>query len=307
MRRINLLCSFLFLAFLMLSFQPAFGQKKNLKKRIAVFLFDDKSDSNWRWYGSKSVGEGMSDMVVTELVKTGNYRVIEREQLNQLLAEQDLGQSGIVTPESAAQVGKVLGVELAVFGAITEFGYKRGDTGVRLGGTKVGVGKQSAVAGLDIRLVNTSTGEIIVAENVTETKNALAGSFSKGRVSFDNRKSFDESLVGKVTRKAVERVIRLIDDGSVNVAWQAKVITMQGNKVYINSGQQDGVEVGDVYTVFKVGEALIDPDTGLNLGTIDQEAGQIKVTDNTVGEGKASVCTVISGSGFTKGDLVKDQ
>jgi hypothetical protein len=135
----------------------------------------------------------------------------------------------------------------------------------------------------------------------------LAGSFSKGRVSFDNRKSFDESLVGKVTRKAVERVIRLVDDGSVNVTWQAKVITMQGNKVYINSGQQDGVEVGDVYTVFKVGEALIDPDTGLNLGTIDQEAGQIKVTDNTVGEGKASVCTVISGSGFTKGDLVKDQ
>lgn len=307
MRRINLLCFFLFLSFVMLSFQPVFGQKKNLKKRIAVFLFDDKSDSKWQWYGSKSVGEGMSDMVVTELVKTGNYRVIEREQLNQLLAEQDLGQSGIVTPESAAQVGKVLGVELAVFGAITEFGYKRGDTGVRLGGTKVGVGKQSAVAGLDIRLVNTSTGEIIVAENVTETKNALAGSFSKGRVAFDNRKSFDESLVGKVTRKAVERVIRLIDDGSVNVAWQAKVITMQGNKVYINSGQQDGVEVGDVYTVFKVGEALIDPDTGLNLGTIDQEAGQIKVTDNTVGEGKASVCTVISGSGFTKGDLVKDQ
>ena len=308
MKKINFLFFGLSMFFLLASFSSVYAQKKqNKKKRIAVFLFDDKSDSNWQWYGSKSVGEGISDMVVTELVKTGDYRVIEREQLNKLLAEQDLGQSGIVTPESAAAVGKVLGVELAVFGAVTEFGYKRGDTGVRLGGTKVGVGKQSAVAGIDIRLVNTSTGEIILAENVTETKSALAGSFSKGRVSFDNRKSFDESLVGKVTRRAVEKVIRLIDDNAVNVPWQAKVITMQGSQVYINSGSQDGVKVGDVFTVFKKGEALIDPDTGLNLGTIDTEAGQIKVTDNTVGEGKASICTVLSGSGFQKGDLVKDK
>lgn len=304
MKKMNLLYSMLTLCFLIAAVQTSTAQKR-LKKRIAVFVFDDKSDSNFGWWGSKSVGEGMSDMLVTELVKTGNYKVIEREQLNKLLAEQDLGQSGIVTPQSAAEVGKVLGVELAVFGAVTEFGYKRGDTGVRLGGTRVGVGKQSAVAGLDIRLVNTSTGEIITAENVRETKNALAGSFSKGRVGFKNQKSFDESLVGKVARNAVEKVVRLVDDGAVNIKWQAKVITMKGDKVYINSGSADGVEVGETFTVFRKGEALIDPDTGLNLGSVDTEAGSIKVVDNSVGEGKASICTVVSGSGFQKGDIVK--
>ena len=307
MKKIHLIASVFILIFLCSSAQEVFAQKKNLKKRIAVFLFDDKSDSNWSWWGNKTVGQGVSDMIVTELVKTGNYRVIEREQLNKLLAEQDLGQSGIVTPQSAAQIGKVLGVELAVFGAVTEFGYKRGDTGVRLGGTRVGVGKQAAVAGLDIRLVNTSTGEIITAENVTEQKSALAGSFSKGRVSFDNRKSFDESLVGKVTRRAVEKVISLIDDGAVNIAWQAKVITMKDGKVYINSGSADGVEVGETFAVYRVGEALIDPDTGLNLGSVDSKTGSIKVIDNNVGEGKASICTIVSGSDFQKGDLVKQE
>ena len=304
MKKMNLLYSILTLCFLVSAIQTSTAQKR-LKKRIAVFVFDDKSDSNFGWWGSKSVGEGMSDMLVTELVKTGNYKVIERDQLNQLLAEQDLGQSGIVTPQSAAEVGKVLGVELAVFGAVTEFGYKRGDTGVRLGGTRVGVGKQSAVAGLDIRLVNTSTGEIITAENVRETKNALAGSFSKGRVGFKNQKGFDESLVGKVARNAVEKVVRHIDDGAVNVSWQAKVIIMKDGKVYINSGSADGVDVGETFTVFRKGEALIDPDTGLNLGSVDTEAGSIKVIDNSVGEGKASICTVVSGSGFQKGDIVK--
>ena len=307
MKKVNLLLTLCTLLLIGTATTNSFAQKKNLKKRIAVFLFDDKSDGNWSWWGNKTVGEGVSDMIVTELVKSGNFRVIEREQLNKLLAEQDLGQSGIVTQQSAAQIGKVLGVEIAVFGAVTEFGYKRGDTGVRLGGTKVGVGKQSAVAGLDIRMVNTSTGEIITAENVRESKNALAGSFSKGRVNFSNQKSFDESLVGKVTRQAVEKVVRLIDDGAVNIPWQAKVITMKGSQVYINSGSADGVKVGETFTVYRVGEALIDPDTGLNLGSIDTEAGKIKVVDNSVGEGKASICTVVSGSDFKKGDLVKEK
>ena len=282
------------------------AQKKNLKKRVAVFLFDDKSDSNFGWYGSKSVGEGISDMIVTELVKSGMYRVIEREQINQLLAEQDMGAAGIVTPETAVEMGKVLGVEIAIMGAVTEFGYKRDDTGVRLGGTRVGVGKQSAVAGIDLRMVNTTTAEIIVAENVRRTKNALAGSFSKGRVGFKNQKSFDQSLVGKVTREAVEDVIKHINKQAPNISWQGKIITVQGDKVYINRGSTDGIAIGDVFKVIRAGEALVDPDTGLNLGSIDQEIGSIKVTDNSVGEGKASICTIVSGANFERNDIIKE-
>ena len=283
------------------------AQKAAHKKRVAVFLFDDKSDSNFGWYGSKSVGEGVSDMIVTELVQSGLYRVIEREQLNALLHEQDLGASGIVTPESAAKVGQLLGVEIAVMGAVSEFGYKRDETGVRVRGTRVGVGKQSAVAGIDLRLVNTSTGEILLAENVRETKNALSGSLDVKQVSFKNQKDFDQSLVGKVTREAVENVVQLINNHSDRVPWQAKVVTSQGGNVYINSGSLDGVEVGEVFKVYRKGQALVDPDTGLELGSIDQEIGAIRVTDNSVGDGKAAACSIVSGSGFEKGDVVKEE
>ena len=60
--------------------QPAlFASKKNdgprVKKRIAVFLFADKTDKSWRWWNNKGVGQGVSDMLTTALVKTGNYRV----------------------------------------------------------------------------------------------------------------------------------------------------------------------------------------------------------------------------------------
>jgi len=296
------------LLLLLLSAQQLNAQdKSSRKKRIAVFTFEDKSDSDFGWYGTKSVGDGITDMVTTELVKTDEYRVIEREQINQLLREQDLGTSGIVTVESAAKVGQMLGVEIAVFGSVTEFGYKQRNSGVNIRGKRLGVGKQSAVAAIDLRMVNTATGEIISAENVRETKSALSGNVAVSGVSFNSQNDFDQSLVGKVTRKAVDDVVEIVADNADRIPWSAKVITVQGSSVYINSGAVDGVEVGDTFKVFRQGKALVDPDTGLELGTIDKEVGVLEVKDNTVGSGKASICSIVSGSEFERGDLVKDK
>ena len=290
------------------SFSSLQAQKQGRKKRIAVFAFDDKSDSNWSWWGNKGVGEGMSDMVTTELVKTGQFSVIERDRLNELLREQDLGASGAVTKESAAQMGKILGVELAVFGAVTEFGYKNSKTNVNVPRTGIRVGKQSAVAGMDIRIVNTSTGEILTAENVREQKSTLAGGVRIKNLRFDNQQSFDESLVGKVARKAIDRVVELVTDNAESVKWQAKVIMMKDGKVYINSGANDGVQVGEVFTIMRPGEELIDPDTGISLGATTSKIGKIKVVDNSsIGNGKASICEVVDGSNFQKGDLVNEE
>ncbi|MCB0623235.1 MAG: hypothetical protein KDC43_04780, partial [Saprospiraceae bacterium] len=50
---------------------PLLAQKEGKKKRVAVFIFDDKTDNGRSWWGQRTVGEGMSDMVITELVKTG--------------------------------------------------------------------------------------------------------------------------------------------------------------------------------------------------------------------------------------------
>ena len=148
------------------------------------------------------MGEGIAEMLTTALVKTGNYRVIERRELDQILKEQDLGASGIVTPQSAAKIGKVLGVELAVMGAVTEFGYKKSDTGGRIKGIGLGLQSQSATVGIDCLMVNTTTAEIVAADNVRKEKSSKGIRVSTPKLSFKNRKSFDESLVGKAAREA---------------------------------------------------------------------------------------------------------
>jgi curli biogenesis system outer membrane secretion channel CsgG len=289
---------------------PTFSQKdqvKRLKKRVAVFNFEDKTEHRWRWWTGQPVGEGMADMLTTELVQSGKYRVIERQQVEKLMKEQNLGMSGAVTAQSAAKVGQLLGVELAIFGAVTEFGHKKGSSGINLKkkGFGVGLSSSSATVGIDVRFVNTNTGEIIAAENVRkeETKRGLG--LSTNAFAFKNKNDFDESVVGKATRKAIKEIMKKLDSQMTSLSWQAKIIKVTGNTVYINSGAEAGVNVGDVFVVYSQGEELIDPDTGLALGSEEQKIGEIGVTTNNIGNGKASKCVIRSGSGFEAGNLVR--
>jgi len=115
---------YLLAIFLLVNSVNLIGQTK---KRVAVFAFEDKTDHRWHWWTGQPVGEGMADMLTTELVKSGKYQVIERQAIEKIMQEQQLGQTGMVTPQSAAQVGQLLGVELAIIGSVTEFGHKQSD------------------------------------------------------------------------------------------------------------------------------------------------------------------------------------
>lgn len=275
-----------------------------LKKRVAVFTFEDKSQHGWHWWNGKPPGEGMADMLTTELVKSGKYVVIERQEIAKIIEEQQMGQSGMVTEQSAAQVGKLLGVELAIMGAVTEFGYTKGGTGGRIKGIGIGVKKETATVAIDVRFVNTTTGEILTAENVRKEESSSGLSVSTPEFGFNNQKDFDNSLVGKATREAIEDIMKLIDDKMEQLPWEGKILMVKGNTIYIKPGSDAGVKVGDSFVVYAEGEELVDPDTGLSLGTIESKIGSIKVT-GIVANGKAATASIQSGSGFKKGDLVK--
>lgn len=286
--------------------QTATAQKQ-LKKRVAVLTFDDKTEQRYTWGGGKSPGSGMADMLVTALVKSDQYTVLERGEIDQVLQEQDLGTSGVVTPQSAAQVGQMLGAEMVIFGTVTEFGYKDRSVGGATRKFGVGIESQSAVVATDVRMVNSTTGEIIAAENVRKQESKRGLSVDTRKVDFGTQSEFDESLVGEATRDAIESIVELINENAARVRWEAKVVTMQDGAVFINAGVGDGVEVGDTFIVKRPGEALVDPDTGLELGSVEKDVGVIKVVDNQMGNGKASRCSIVSGNSFERGDLVREQ
>ena len=291
------------------SFSLGLAQKSGgLKKRVAVMDFEDKTG-----HGGWHIGSGMADMLTTALVKSGKFIVIERQQLAKIMQEQSLGMSGAVTAQSAAQVGKLLGVELMVTGSVNEFGQKEssmgGSLGGRLGGmgglNRLGVETKTARVGTDVRLVNTTTGEIVAAEGIAEEESKKGVDVGTDDFSFSDNPGWDETLTGKATRKVVNKVVALITESMAKVPWAGMIIKVNPDKtVMLKPGALGGVAVGDKFTVYSKGEEIIDPETGMSLGSEETQAGTIEVIDAKDQFAKAKILT---GSGLKEKDLVREK
>ena len=148
------------------------------KARIAVSRFSDKTGKGW-WTGE--IGDGMAEMMATALFNTNRFIVLERQQISDVLAEQDLGAAGRVNQETAAPIGQIEGAELLITGAVT--GYEPGASGY-FGG--IGGGKKDIAGGvlaalkgsyiaIDVRVIDTKTSRILSAVTVEGTASDLEG------------------------------------------------------------------------------------------------------------------------------------
>ncbi len=275
-----------------------------MKRQIAVFSFVDKSGKGTRWWDGKSPGDGMADMLITTLVKSGKFSVIERDKIQNILSEQKLGMSGLMDERNASQVGKLLGVELAVIGSITEFGVSSSETGAKIQWLDVGVKTQKATVAVDVRLVNTTTGEIIAAETVRKVKSKSGLKLGGKGYELSDQSGFDKSLIGKATREAVDEIAAVLARQIQDIPIEGKVIKISGETVYIKPGANAGVSIGDTFVIYSVGEALIDPDTGLSLGSEEEIAGSIQI-NQLVANGKAAKGIILTGSNMKVGNIVR--
>ena len=104
------------------------------------------------------------------------------------------------------------------------------------------------------------------------------------------------SLEENVRDEAVAKIASRLK----SIPWQGKIIKATPSKVYINAGSKAGVKDGAEFDVYRPGEALVDPDTGMNLGAESEKIGKIKVT---AAKEKFSIARITEGSDFKRGDL----
>jgi len=99
-----------------LSQQIASEMTQYQKTTIAVVEFSDLQGN------VTDFGRFLAEELITRLYQTRKFKVIERQLLNKIIAEQKLTLSGLVDPASARQLGKVLGVEAIASGTVTDLG-----------------------------------------------------------------------------------------------------------------------------------------------------------------------------------------
>ena len=184
------LCAALLCAF---AVSVASAADKSTKPRVAVIEFKNKADNQWWYHGG---AEAAQDVFVTELVKSGKFRVVEREQLQALMAEKNLALSGDVDPSTAVKIGKLLCVNYLLTGSVTEYGVTdKGAHGRGVGRVPgFNVGKRSFVAAMNARLIDTSTGEVVWADEARAEESSAkvsVGGFGGG---VDDDRMFDKVM-----------------------------------------------------------------------------------------------------------------
>jgi curli biogenesis system outer membrane secretion channel CsgG len=105
------------------------------------------------------LGSGIGDIVTRELFELERFDLVERRNLAAILAEQDLGQSDRFDPATAANVGRLLGADLILVGAVTELSIDRSSAVVPgfLGGATV----TTVAVEVELRFVDVATGRIL--------------------------------------------------------------------------------------------------------------------------------------------------
>ncbi len=258
------------------------------KATISIPDFENKARID------RAVADSFVDMVNTAFVKTRKFNVVERSSLGKVADEQMFGASGAVDPKTAAKMGKMTGAQFILIGVITTFGAETSKTGA----FGISVNSSQFKIGTDIRVVDSTTGAIMIAESISMSESEAGISASAKGMNY--KQSLTKGPLADLARKVSAEIAKK----TMFAIYPPKIIKVSGNNVVLNYG--DAIMApGQLYDVYELGEALIDPDTGESLGSGEELIGTVKIDRTTA---KVSYAEIIEpGAGISNGMILRPQ
>jgi curli biogenesis system outer membrane secretion channel CsgG len=197
------------------------------KPSIGVAEFTNDTTASW-WYSD--VGRDLASMLTNELASTENFKIVERAKLGKVLEEQDLAEAGRVSKKTGAKIGKLTGAQYLVYATVTAFDTNTAGTGGGIGfkGISLGGKKEEAYLAIDLRVVDTTTGEIEFTRTVEgrATSYGVSGGLSRGGFSGGLSK-YEKTPTGKAIRGAIIEITdylscAMVDKDDCMDAYKAK-------------------------------------------------------------------------------------
>lgn len=176
------------------------------QKTIAILYFDNSSGNAQL----DALKKGLADMLISDLSNLQMLRVVEREKLEQVMAELKLSSGREFDPATRQKLGKLLGAETILFGSYFEM-----------------IGQFR----MDARIVKTETGEILKSEGVS----GITADFMK----------LEKQLVWKIARGLDVRFSNKEEAAvmaSQAVSYEATLVYADGLELY-DKGDKTGALV----------------------------------------------------------------
>lgn len=255
---------------------------KRYKLKIAVGRF-----SNETTYGKallayedfERFGRQTGDMLASRLIRSDEFLVFERPDLEIISAEQQyVSESGLV------------GVDTLIVGALTEFGRSNeGELGF-LSKTKV----QVARAKVEVRLIDVKTGHAFFSATGAGEAKSESGEIA----GFGSRAAYDAALNDKAIGAAVSDLVDHLINELNQRPWRTDILVIRDGQIYISGGPRQGLKAGDILQVMQRGDVIKSKQTGFDIVLPSTIVGTLRVIsffgDSEVSEG--SICELVKGT-----------
>lgn len=274
-----------------------------VKHALGVTGFENQAGWRSQW----ELGENLALMLESALFDTNRFVIVDRQELGDVLTEQDLQASGRAAASTqVAQTGLVRSAKYLATGAVTRVDENTsGDSGgIGFRGIRIGAGSNKASIEVVVRLVDTTTGQVVASKRISGEAGGtqLRLGFSRNGVGGDLG-GFAKTPVGEAAQDCISQAAIFIAQEMEDYEITANVVLARNEEqIVINRGEDFGVDVGQVFVVREAGEILTDPDTGEVLDVFEgAETARIEVTRVTE---KVAYCKLVSGTLPNRGDAV---
>ena len=187
------------------------------RQPVTIAVKEITNNASGVWWWSPRVSKQLTDMLSNELKATGNFTLVERQGVKQVLSEQELSDLGITRQSTAPKKGMMTGAKYYILGSVSD--YQQGTESKSSGGgiNIMGFGQRKntseskAYVALDIRVVDTTTGEIAYARTIegkaTSKSSSTSSSGGMYGISFSDSQSSSKKVpASKAVRSAMIEV-----------------------------------------------------------------------------------------------------
>lgn len=181
------------------------------KPRLGVLRFTNDTHAGW-W--NASMASDMQDMLIAELAAMGTFRVLERKELDAVLEEQDMGAAGRISKSTRAKIGNVTGAKYLVAGTVSAYeeSTSGGGGGISFGGISLGGKTTKTYMAVDLKVIDTETGEIADARTVEARSDSGGLNVGLSIAGFSgNVDGFENTPAGKAIRGCIMEIAEYLD------------------------------------------------------------------------------------------------
>ena len=256
----------------------------SLKRKVAIARFSNETEYAKGVFYDKDndpIGRQAVDILSTKLASTGKFLLLERQDLDKILKEMKIAGNNAF---------QNVGADYIIVGSVTEFGRKNvGDVNI-FSRTKT----QTVQAGVSIRLIDVSTGQIIYSEEAkgeAETSNTTV-------LGYGERTGYDATLSDKAISAAIAQLVERVISNCMDRPWKSYILSFDANGLFISGGARQGVKINDEFNVVEKGKEVVNPQTGMKMELPGKVAGRVKVQSSggeTV-DNEFSLVTLMTGA-----------